>query len=66
MMRVTIKMEIETLDYDGEAFFIEIRKLIDSIRQESGDSEDVLRLVKFKMRNKHKSYTDRRDYEWEE
>ena len=65
-MRVIIDMEIEASDYEGEAVFAEIKRHIASIRQESGISEDALRLVKFKMRDKYGSYNDARDFEWEE
>jgi len=65
-MRVIIDLEIETPDYEGVKFMVEINKLLSDIRKDMGDNEKNLRLVKFKMRDKYGDLSDSRDFEWTE
>ena len=64
-MRVIIDIEIETPDYDGKLFFREFNNLVNNIRQETGDNEKSLKVIKFYMRDKYGTI-DERDFQYKE
>ena len=64
-MKIIIDMEVETPDYQGGDFMHEINELLANIRKNTGDSSSVLRLTKFKMRQKF-GISDERDIDWSE